>query len=403
MSSPGDSPRRCGCAPALLGALSVAILALPYLLLWPLVRLLAVLRRLRRAPLRVLYAPLPIVNIIYAARADRLRGREADTLVYSTYYITRDFTYDLSRLCGNRISRFLVSHLVFLWALLRYDVFHFFCDRGLLPALGHAGFNRMEIPLLKLAGKRVIVSTYGADVRTRERTLELGEYNCCMDCPAVGEACICDRHLAERNQRHLARWADLVLSMGDMTEYTPGSRNDLFFWPVDTEELAFVGAEPRDGPVRILHAPNHRHYKGTRFLEAAVAALRAEGLAVELRIVEGVPRESVLQACREADIIADQFIAGFHGYFALEAMSLGKPVVCFIRKPDQYLPAEGNCPIVNADPGGLEDALRGLITDSDQRAELGKAGRRFVEEVFSLEAFGRRMDAVYEELFGKAS
>lgn len=389
--------------PALAGALSAALLLVPYLVLWPAVRLLAALRRARGAPLRVLYAPLPIVNVIYAARADRLRGRRADTLVYSTYYVTRDFTYDLSRVCRNRFSRFLVSHLIFLWALLRYDAFQFFSDRGLLPAPGRSGFNRAELPLLKLAGKKVIISTYGADVRTRKRTLELGEYNCCMDCPAVGEACICDQGVAGRNRRHLARWADLLLSMGDMTEYTPGSRNDLFFWPVDVEELAFAGAEPREGPVRVLHAPNHRHYKGTRFLEAAIAALRAEGLAVELQIVEGAPRETVLQACRAADIIADQFIAGFHGYFALEAMALGKPVVCFIRRPDQYLPAGKDCPIVNADPDGLTDALRELVTDGRRRAELGERGRRFVEEVFSLETFGRRMDAVYGGLFGKAS
>ena len=128
--------------PVLTGVLSAALLLAPYLVIWPAVRLLAALRRLRGAPLRVLYAPLPIVNVIYAARADRLRGRRADTLVYSTYYVTRDFTYDLGRVCANRLSRFLVSHLVFLWALLRYDAFQFFSDRGLLPAPGRSGFNR---------------------------------------------------------------------------------------------------------------------------------------------------------------------------------------------------------------------------------------------------------------------
>lgn len=376
--------------------------ALVCLLAWPLFRLAGALRRRRGCPLRILYGPTPIVNIIYSARADRLYGHLSDTLVYGTYYTTRDFTYDLSRKLRSRVLGLLARPLVFLWALWRYDVFQFFCDRGLLLPMRSFGFHPWELPLLKLCGKKVVLSTYGADVRTRERTLALGRYNCCMECPVVGRGCVCDERRWAANYRHLLRWADAVLSMGDMTEYTPGSRNDIFFWPVDTDEIPFVGAEPHEGPVRIVHAPNHRHYKGTRYLEAAVASLQVEGLPVELRIVEKVPRTEVIRACREADIVADQFVVGFHGYFAVEAMALGKPVVCFVRKPAEYLPAS-DCPIVNADPDNLAGVLRELVRDGPRRAELGGRGRRFVESHFSLQAFGRRMDAVYRGLYGRRS
>ena len=55
--------------------------------------------------------------------------------------------------------------------------------------------------------------------------------------------------------------------MGDMTEYTPGSNNGLFFWPIDLRKVQYVGTRQENrGYVRIVHAPNHREYKGTDYL-----------------------------------------------------------------------------------------------------------------------------------------
>ncbi len=46
---------------------------------------------------RSLWAGSPIINMAVNARAERLLGVDADSLVYETYYITDAFTYDLSR------------------------------------------------------------------------------------------------------------------------------------------------------------------------------------------------------------------------------------------------------------------------------------------------------------------
>jgi len=387
-------------APVLLGGLSLLLLAVPYLLVVPLARATTALRRRRGRPPRVLYAALPILTVAAAARAERRLGIETDTLVYSTYYITNDFTYDLSQWMQGRIRKQLVKHGVFLWALLRYDVFQFFYDGGLLPVWRTTGFNRAELPLLRCAGKHVVVSAYGADVRVRASTVALGPYTCCTDCPAVMRACICDEALARRNVRFVHRYADRSLSMGDMTLYTPSSRNDVFYWPIDLEAVPFVGAEPHPGPVVIVHAPNHRAYKGTRFLEAAVRTLQEKGLRVELRMIERRPNAEAMQAYAGADIVADQFLVGWHGYFAVEAMALGKPVVCYLRDAKSMLPEGADCPIVAAGPDELPSVLEELVRSPTRRAELGLRGRRYVETIYSLEAFGRRMQDVYREVWG---
>ena len=294
----------------------------------------------------------------------------------------------------------VIPWAVFLWAVLRYDIFQLYFDGGFLSrTIG----KRLEMPLLKLLGKKIIVSAYGGDVRVERITRTLGEYNCCMDCTQRLKACICDDNLARRNLAHVQRYADSTLSMGDMTEYTPGSRNDLFYWAIDLKKWPFVGVSLSSSPVKVLHAPNHPQFKGTRYLEACIKQLQDEGYPVQLVLVTELSNEEAKEVYKQADIVADQFLIGWHGNFAVEAMALGKPVVAYIRKPEVYLPHGVECPIVNANPGTLRHALVTLIENPTLRYELGVKGRQYVEQVFSLERVGARMDRLYRQLEGDSA
>ncbi len=366
---------------------------------WPWLSLQRVLLGRHDRP-RIIWGPTPIINISTNAAADRVHGYQSDTLVYRPYYITKDFTYNLEPWWRIKPLALLIPWAVFLWATLRYDIFQLYFDGGFLNrTIG----KRLEMPLLKLLGKKIIVSAFGADVRVQRTTQALGPYQCCMDCPAPRLACICDESAAARNLAHVHRYADVTLSMGDMIEYTPGSRNDVYYWAIDLKKWPFVGVSLTSSPVKILHAPNHPHFKGTRFLVACVEQLRRDGYDVELVLVQDLTNEEAMEEYKKADIVADQFIIGWHGNFAVEAMALGKPVVAYIRKPDVYLPSGLACPIVSANPDQLRDALIRLATQPQVRFDLGVQGRRYVEQVFSLEAVGSRMDGIYRELCGGVS
>lgn len=349
-----------------------------------------------RAKPRIIWGPTPIINISTNAAADRLYGYRSDTLVYRPYYITADFTYNLARWWRYPWLALLLPWAVFLWAVMRYDIFQLYFDGGFL---GRTIGKRLELPLLKLLGKTIVVSAYGADVRTERITRSLGAYNCCMDCPQRLAFCICDDKRAQRNLRHVSRYADVMLSMGDMAEYTLGSRNDLFYWAIDLKKWPFVGVSLFSHPVKVVHAPNHPHFKGTRFLQQAIEELQAEGYPVELILVTGMSNDRARELYLQADIVADQFIIGWYGNFAVEAMALGKPVIAYIRKPDTYLPRGIDCPIVNADPGSLKKALIGLLENPRLRFELGLRGRHYVEEIHALERVGARMDRLYRSLW----
>jgi glycosyltransferase involved in cell wall biosynthesis len=292
---------------------------------------------------------------------------------------------------------------VLLWACLRYQRFHFFPDRGLLAPRERFNFHPAELSILRRLGKEVYFWTYGADVRTRRRTESLGAFHCCTLCPAPGRSCVCDDEAGAANLRRIADAATAVFAMGDMTEYTPGSRNDLFFWPVDLQADGGRRFAPRfpdpqaRGPLRIVHAPNHPEFKGTRFLIEAVEELRREGHEIDLQLVQKVPNAQAVEIYRSADLIFDQCLVGFHGYFAIEAMAMGKPVLTYIRKREYLLHPE-ECPLQSASAGELTERLRELVRDRSRLHELGRAGRRYVEKHFTLEAFAGRMQRAYNEI-----
>jgi glycosyltransferase involved in cell wall biosynthesis len=127
----------------------------------------------------------------------------------------------------------------------------------------------------------------------------------------------------------------------------------------------------------IVHAPSHRAVKGTRFLLEAVERLRAEGVAFEFRMIEGLPNEAARREYERADLLVDQLLAGWYGGLAVELMALGKPVMAYIREEDlRFIPAgmRADLPLIQATPASIYDVLRSWL--SKPREEWEAAGRR---------------------------
>lgn len=384
-----------------LDGLVVALL--PFFWLGRLI-MLGLMRGLSLRPISI-WSGAPIICMAKNCKAERLLGFNSRSLVRSTYYITDEFDFDLSRLSrGNRFLSLGLTYFSFLVTCVLAKQVHSYVDGGILPSRVRRHFNSLELFIYRLLGIRLFIWTYGADVRTRNATIGLGQPNCCTDCTQIGTACICDTAQCEENYVRLYKTAAAVFSMGDMIEYTPGSRNDLFFWPIDLAAQSGKRYQPvyptgdRNRPLRVVHAPNHREFKGSRYLEQAVDSLRQEAVEIELILVERRSNEEALEIYKSADLIFDQCLIGFHGYFALEAMALGKPVMCFIRKPDEYLLHPEECPIINTHVMTLKEDLRRLVARRGELGEIGRRGRSYVEKHFSLEAFAGRLERTYREL-----
>lgn len=357
-------------------------------------------RRMARGAIRTLWASTPILTLPILAGCDRLLGFQSSSLVFNTYYVSRSFDINLIlfegalRLTRSRWCLSVFRHFVFAWALLRFDVFHYFYDRGLLLSEKRYGINASEIDLLTKSGKRLYTYAYGADVRIRDITLSLGQPNLCQECPEPGKYCICSTELLDSSLANLARGATAQIAMGDMVAYVPGCR-DMHYWPLDAKKMDAPPVTFRVGDtLRVAHAPNHGHFKGTRLLVEAIQRLADEGEKIELVSVQGVPNRKVIELFGGSHIVADQFVAGFHGYTALEAMALGRAVLCFLRN-DRMMIDPATCPVINTRPDQIYDVLKRCLRGEIDLTEAGKNGRRYVERYYSLEAVAERLGRLY--------
>jgi glycosyltransferase involved in cell wall biosynthesis len=149
--------------------------------------------------------------------------------------------------------------------------------------------------------------------------------------------------------------------------------------------------------VVIAHAPTNRLIKGTRHVEAAVNELRAEGLDVELRMIEKLPWARMPEFLAGCDLLVDQLMMGSYGLLAMEGMAERKAVVAYLR-PD-FADRLAGCPVVSAEPATVTDVLRALVRDPARRAMLGSAGKKYVEQNHDLAVVGARLLDEYRRLF----
>lgn len=383
-------------ARALLYAGAVPILVLMHL---------AHRRRTRR---RLVWGPVPIINNKYWSAAMAAAGWDSQTLMSGFYgAINRredfDLYYDdLTRGIGpHAIARLLAPLLAHVYIARHAAVVHIPFSGG---ALGNTPLWRLEAFLYRLAGVRTVLLSYGADAYLYSQISD----------PAVRHALMLSYPDAGRNEAAIARRVRYWVRHGDVIvvgftlegigrwEVATGSKLciDLSVWKARTTYSSHDG---RSGPVRILHAPNHRGVKGTEFLLDAVERLREEGLQIELVLVERKQNDEVRALMQQADVLADQFLLPGYGLAAIEGMASGLPVLANldsesytrIFRRHSFL---DECPILSTTPESLRTNLRALVCDPQLRRTLGEAGPAYADKYHSFEAAQYLFGAIYAKL-----
>lgn len=344
-------------------------------------------------------------NLVYLARAMRARGYDA---VFMPWMIPAHevdvIAYDINLqrlfpvLHGSFPGLYLLSYGVFIWSLFRFKIY-------LMPFAARI-FDRsvllkwFEIPLLQLAGKKVILNTYGGDVATprlkRRADLKYSLYDgYTVDPNYIGYN---ERAIA-LNRRVLEKQADFIISAIDHVDYV--DRVDAYFHLRCIDTNTFQPSYANDNAVPVLvHAPNHRQLKGTDQIIAAVDNLNRRGFPCVLRIVENTSNAELMKIISKADAVVDQLILGAYARLAIESMALGKPVFCYLRE-DLYPfnPIWKDCPIINVNPDNFEQSLEAFLkTGKEEREILGRKGREFVEKFHSLDYVGDRFDQIIQDL-----
>lgn len=255
-------------------------------------------------------------------------------------------------------------------ALAAYDVFHYNFGQTIYQRLDRRGRLHTELPWLKRMGKRILVTFQGDDVRPPEAN-PFADYS--------EEGLALQERFQGRRRDALLHFADRVFFLNpDLRRWLPGA-----------EFRAYASVDPRtirpsplpEGEETVVaHAPSDRKQKGTEGIVAAVRSLRDEGLPIRLRLIEGVSRKEALELTRGADLVIDQVNLGWYGGYSVEAMAIGRPVLCYIRDDEPGdNPWGDELPIIRTTAETLRDDLRALIRDPERMRRAASQGRSFAE------------------------
>jgi len=339
------------------------------------------------------------VNNVYHKKTLERVGYSAETFVDHVYYITSEFDYRAD-LVLPRLLSFLRAYLLFFRAIWRYRALYIYFTGG--PLRDKPLIWRLEPILYRMADIRIVVMPYGGDVQEMSRSRN----------PHYKHVLSADYPIRRLRRKRIARqidqWtrhADHVLSGVEWVDY-------MYHWDtlmlghfsIDTKQWKIPeGSLRKPGPLRLLHAPNHKAIKGSEHFIRAVEELKAEGVDVELVVLQRVPNEIVREKMVEVDVVLDQLVVGWYAMFALEAMAMGKPVLCYLRKDlielytDVGLVEPGEIPIINCGPQTVKSAIKYLAEHIDDLEGIGLRGREFVEKHHSLESVGAVFDRINKE------
>jgi hypothetical protein len=337
-------------------------------------------------------------NLATMAAALRDRGHAVETLVIhipaDRHFYPADRYDDVVEYWSGTLRSRLRFHWElarrFIRAIRRYRAFVYVWHFSFLP-------KQLDFVILRLLRKPVIVFYCGDDIRYRRVQVEIDRRLTRTPPVPLMDADELDEYFRTGRAFSDAFWSTKI---AEKTRCTVVAARDsatfqgrpyrLFHFPQPrlTDEPRQASPQPL-----VVHAPSSSLVKGTRFVEAAVARLREEGLEFRFRLITDAPNDDVLACLREADIAIDQ-PGVWIGRFGAEALASG----CVVIGGNQpaYTGHREASPVVQfpRDVDALTEVLRDLIVDRARREELMRDSWTYWRDHISSEAFGRFFDAV---------
>lgn len=333
--------------------------------------------------------PEPIVSHKYHKKSLNIYGYKAETFVNTTFFITSDFDI-IADLLLKGVFKKLPYYYLFIISVFRYKGVYFYFNGG---PIAFTKYKKFEPLLYRIARVKIVIFPYGSDVQDMTRSNNLIFKNrMSKDYPN-------HRYNRKAIEEQIQRWtmkANHIIGGCEWVDY-------MFHWdtlmllhfPIDVSQWTPSTSLTNSKTLRILHAPNHKNIKGTQHFQNAVNELKAEGLEIELILIQKVPNTEIRKVINSVDIIADQLIVGWYAMFALEGMASGKPVLCYLRDDliDLYteagLIAQNEIPIINCNFKTVKERIKYYYNHREELEEIGKKSREYVIKHHSIEAVGK--------------
>jgi glycosyltransferase involved in cell wall biosynthesis len=373
----------------------VEIIAIPYILMLSLYSRFFIKNKL------IGIGPQNLISSVYHKKSLEFYGYISETFTYSPSYITDRFDLILNcQKCPIKAFKELVIFIKLISISHRYNVIYI-TFRG-----GPIGFSskilwKIEPFFYKVSRTKIVVFPYGSDVQDMTKSENIYfKHALSMDYPNS----IKRSKLVSSKVLLWSEYADHIISGCEWVDYMPG-------WDTLMPGHFAISAQDKVNyhskktkTFKILHAPNHSNVKGSEFVKKAVKELINEGYDIELELLIGVNNDTVLNKIESADLIADQFVIGWYAMFSIEAMMLGKPVLCYLRDDLISLYVKSNTivfedlPIINTKIDEIKDKIIWSYNNQNSLKEIGKKSIEYVDKYHSTRAIGKILDSIHKNL-----
>lgn len=271
---------------------------------------------------------------------------------------------------GLKLWQYILKKLKYFWTFLhKHDAFIFMYGHSLLP------YN-IDLPILKILGKKTIMWFIGSDIRHYEPF-------------AVAAKKAGLKHYMSKDQgqgpkglkrkrrmiRRVEKSVSYILSNPSYSQLLTGNYYHIFT-PLDVNN--FTDNSSLNTTPLVVHAPTNERIKGTSYVLDAVDRLKKEGYDFEFQLCRNISNTRLREILQKADIVVDQLFATANGMFANEAMASGCAVLGGNIPEFSGRPLE--LPVIHTDPDNIYQNLKLLLDDPELRQELGEKGRKYVEK-----------------------
>lgn len=373
-------------------------------------------------------------NLFLAKELEKLGWRTTtvntdDSPDQSIFYSGQDI-----QLTHNGLSDMLKHLLLYSKSLYQYDIFHFSATYSLKMLNDwYKVTNKIpfipwwwDIKLLKKLGKKIVYANNGCHDGLLQSTFaSQGYYNTCSICRWQNEPSIC-------SDKRMQEWGEYRNAMADAQIHNGGHRHDYNdnssvhyvpeyycvdpdYWDPDVSIPEEHLLKKDSDVIRIYHAVGNYdlrsrdrvNAKCTHIWIPVVEQLKSEGHNVELMFLKNIPNKDVRYYQAQADIVVDMLTYGWFGANIREALTIGKPVICYINDEWKKQTAEQipdyveEMPIISATIDTAYETLKELVLDKEKRLKIGRKGREFAIKWHSPKAGAEQLDKLYSSVMNK--
>lgn len=337
--------------------------------------------------MKILHAPINIAGQpTEISRAQRRLGYISDVLVLNTdsFGYEADINLKLKQE-KSRLKRAWKLLANFFYCLRTYDVFHFHGMRTLLP-------QSIDLPILRLFGKKTIMQYWGSDIIQ----FDIAQYRMLYKKEDFEK--VFHQQDDEKKRTQIAKMEKMVdvTIVGDpeLLPFSPKSK--VVPKALNLDKFEFVGVNKENHRLKIVHAPSNRGVKGTDKIIEVIDNLKKSGLDFEFILVEGKSNLEAMEIYKSADLIIDDIMQGPYGILCMEAMALGKPVMC--RIDDSLIQNYPGLPVINVNPDNLGQKIKEVMASSSLREKLSHEGREYMEANHDIMKSAQKFLDLYKTL-----